>query len=183
MVYSSYQQQRILHYWRKGKKSTTIIVLLLRKEGFQVTAPGVLKFLKKFKETGSISRKVGSGRPSKITPDIFKIVEEQMKIDDETTATQLQKLLQDKGYNMSLATVLRSRRKLGWTFRGSSYCQLIRDVNKVKRLEWAKNYENISSIENVFGNVVWTDESTIQMETHRRYCCRKKGTQPKPKPR
>ena len=33
------------------------------------------KFLKKYEATGSISRRVGSGRPSKITAEIKQIVE------------------------------------------------------------------------------------------------------------
>ena len=58
-----------------------------------------------------------------------------MHIDDETTAHQLHRLLQSRGYKISLLTVLRCRRSLGWTFRGSAYCQLVRNVNKQ---EWAK---------------------------------------------
>ena len=61
-----------------------------------------------------------------------------MHIDDETIAHQLQWLLQSRGYKISLRTVLRCRRSLGWTFRGSAYCQLVRNVNKQKRREWAK---------------------------------------------
>ena len=139
---------------------------------------GVAKFLKHYKENGSITRKPGSGRPSKITMEIKQIVEEQMKKDDETTAYQLHSLLVAKGYNISLNTILRCRTSLGWTFRGSAYCQLIREVNKQKRLAWALQYQDDS-----FENVIWTDESTIQLENHRRYCCRKKGESAKPKPR
>ena len=32
-----------------------------------------------------------SGRPTKITPNILRIVEAKMQIDDETTAVQIQK--------------------------------------------------------------------------------------------
>ena len=46
---------------------------------------GVLKFLRKYHTTGSLRRRPGSGRPTKVTPDILRIVEEQME-DDETTA-------------------------------------------------------------------------------------------------
>ena len=75
-------------------------------------------------------------------------------------------------------SVLRCRTSLGWTFRGSAYCQLIREVNKTKRLEWAKLYKDDD-----FENVIFTDESTVQLESHRRFCCRKKGEAPRPKPR
>ena len=43
-------------------------------------------------------------------------------------------------YAMTLKTVLRCRAALGWTFRGSVYCQLIRQQNKVKRLQWAQEH-------------------------------------------
>ena len=40
-----------------------------------------------------------------------------------------------------------------------------------------------SSERHIFDDVIWSDECTVQMETHRRFCCRKKGEPPKPKPR
>ena len=64
--------------------------------------------------------------------EIKRIIEDQMRVDDETTAYQLHWLLTEKGYSITLRTVLRCRTALGWTFRGSAYCQLIREVNKIK---------------------------------------------------
>ena len=63
-----------------------------------------------------------------------------MRLDDETTAIQLHQLLISRGYNISKRTVLRCRTSLGWTFRGSAYCQLIREANKAKRLAFAQKY-------------------------------------------
>lgn len=34
-----------------------------------------------------------------------------------------------------------------------------------------------------FQNVVWTDETTVQLESHKRFCCRKNGIRPQYKPR
>ena len=82
--------------------------------------------------------------------------------------------------------------------RGSAYCQIIRykfsfryicseyvlyrrfdrEGNKVKRFEWCQEHQQDN-----FSDVIWTDESSIQLETHRRTCCRKIGQPPKPKPR
>ena len=112
----------------------------------------------------------------------MQIVEAQMQADDETTAVQLQKLLVDRGHPLSLKTILASRRQLGWTFRGSAYCQIIRKENKQKRLEWATKHLN-EAVNNEFEDVLWTDESSIMLECHRRFCWRKTGTQAKPKPR
>ena len=77
----------------------------------------------------TIARQPGSGRPS--PEEVKRIEEHQMRLDDETTAYQLHALLRGKGFPLSLRTVLRYRSSLGWTFRGSSYCQLIREANKV----------------------------------------------------
>ena len=63
----------------------------------------------------------------KISLRVLHIVEAQMQLDDKTTAVQLEKILADQGHKLSLKSILRSRSKLGWTFRGSAYCQLIRE--------------------------------------------------------
>uniref|UniRef100_A0A1X7SHC6 Transposase Tc1-like domain-containing protein n=1 Tax=Amphimedon queenslandica TaxID=400682 RepID=A0A1X7SHC6_AMPQE len=105
-----------------------------------------------------------------------------MRRDDETTAIQLQKLLVDQGHPLSLKTILASREMLGWTFRGSAYCQVIREANKQKRLDWALQYSQEAATDNGFEDVLWTDESSIQLECHRRFSYRKKGEPAKPKP-
>ena len=134
IVFSTYKRQRILHHYLEGHKAPTI-TKLLREEGLKASSVGISKFLIKYRETGSIGRKQGSGRPSIIMEEIKKVVE-QMRLDDETTAHQLHKMLMSKGYSISFSTILQCRTSLGWTFRRSSYCQLIRHANKVKRLEW-----------------------------------------------
>ena len=101
--------------------------------------------------------------------------------DDETTAFQIHKILSDRGYNISIWTILRCRKELGWTFRGSAYCQLIREANKIKRFDWAQQY--LDEAEDGFENVIFSDESSIQLETHKRFCFRKKGSAPRSKPR
>ena len=59
---------------------------------------GIAKLIKRVTETGSLERQSWSGRPSKVTPKIQAIVEEQMHRVDETTAVQLTKILRDLGY-------------------------------------------------------------------------------------
>ena len=137
MVYLFYKKQRILYLHRKGFRPPTI-QKILEKEGLTSTRIGIYKLLECFKNTGCIT----TGRPSKVTEEIKQIVEEQMRLDDETTAHQLHRILTSKGYNLSIDTILRCRSSLGWTFRGSAYCQLIRDVNKLKRYKWAVQYKD-----------------------------------------
>ena len=117
MVYTSHKKLRILHYHAQGYKPYAIAKVLEANEGLKLSRFGVAKFLKHYKETGAITRKPDSGRPSKVTREIKLLVDEQMKQDDETTAYQLHSLLVSKGYNISLETILRCRTSLEWTFR------------------------------------------------------------------
>ena len=180
MVYSNYKKQRILYFYFQGYKPPTI-TNFLREEGMSVSRRGIAKFVNRYRQTGSIARAPGSGRPTKVTAEVKKIVEEQMRLDNETTAVQLHVLLNSRGYQLSLRTILRCRTSLSWTFRGSSYCQLIREANKQKRLEWARKY--MDEAKDGFLDVIWTDECTAQLETHRLFCCRKLGVRPKNKPK
>ena len=66
---------------------------------------------------------------------------------------------------------------LGWTFRG---CQLIRDVNKQKKLDFA--WEHIPPVSDNFASILFTDKCSVQFESHRRQCCHKVGEPPKSKP-
>ena len=59
------------------------------KEGMITSRSGICKFIRHYKETGSIGRRPGSGRRSKITEEIKQIVEEQMRKDDETSWMRL----------------------------------------------------------------------------------------------
>ena len=90
------------------------------------------KFIAKYNKTGSLMHRPGSGCPSKITPEMKAIVEAKMKEDNEAPAYQLYALLVLNQFRIDVRIVLRFRFAFGWTFRGSAYCQLIREGNKVK---------------------------------------------------
>ena len=79
-----------------------------------------------------------------------------MQSDDETTATQLQHVL-------SLATIKRCHKGLGWTFQGSRCCQMIREANKLKCFEFA---QKCVSNQETLCNVIWSDETPVQLECH-----------------
>ena len=130
MVYIQYTKQRILKVFTEDNLRPPAIASILAQEGLTVSRQGIRKFLKRYHVRNTIARLQGSGRPSLISEEVCLFVE--MQTDDETTAYQLHTLLQHNGFLLSLRTVLRCRTQLGWTFRGSSYCQLIRETNKVK---------------------------------------------------
>ena len=55
---------------------------------------------------------------------------------------------------------------------------MIREPNIAKRLEWATNNKDM-----LFDDVIYTDETTVQMESHRRLCSYKRGQKPRYKPK
>ena len=124
-------KKQILRLYIVDRLRPSYIKEKLKEESFSSTRRGNLKFIKCFKRHRTTARLPGSGRPLSSTSVVCKIVEHQMRKDDETTASQLHALLVQKDYRMSIKTVLHCRQSLGWIFHGSSYCQLIREVNKV----------------------------------------------------
>ena len=161
MPYSDYLKTRAL-FFRSHGVSPGVVVKKLKEEGLHASRQGLAKFFRRYDETSSTARRQGSGRLSKLTPDVMQIVEEQMQRDDETTAVQLMCLLAAHHRPLSLSTILRCRQKLGWTFRGSAYCQLIRAANKAKRLEFARDF--LHEVATGFSDVVYTDETYIVMQ-------------------
>ena len=97
--------------------------------------------MKKYKQTGLVQRKPESGAAPKVTDEILRIIDDQMETDDETTTIELQQLLKSKGCNASFTSILCWRSNLSWSSKGTRYCQMIREANKEKRLQWAK--ENV----------------------------------------
>ena len=175
---SDYAKLRVLSLHWQGLKVSAIAEYLVLEDGIKLSKQGIRRFLKRFADRGTIARKPGSGCPPKMSPEVRQIIDSAMREDDETTATQLQARLTIHGVYVSLATIVRNRCQLGWVYRGSAYCQLIREVNKQKRLDFALSY-----LHDAFDDVIWSDETTVQLETHRRQCYRKDKEKPRPKPR
>ena len=171
-VLSKYAKQRIVALKGEGLNHCGV-VHALRREGISTSRHTVRRFYLRYREDGTINRRPGSGRPLKLAELSLVMVEQLMRQDDETTATQIHSFLVHNGVDVSLTTILSGRHTLGWTFRGSAYCQLIREANKQKRLEWAQLH-----LHDNFHDVVWTDETTIQLQSHKRYCCSKASEPP-----
>ena len=99
MVYSWYTKKRIIYYYEQGHRAPLIARLLLE-EDIVASRVGIAKLIGRYKRSGTIVRCPGSGRATIITPEIKTIIEEKMRLDDETTTEQLHVLLMslDLGY-------------------------------------------------------------------------------------
>ena len=126
-------------------------------------------------EEGSIGRKPESGLTGN------KLVGSHMEKDDELLLEDLKTALKKEGISVSVSSLHRWRQELGWTTKGTKYCQMVREANVEKRLDWARaNVEEIN-----LEKLVFTDDTTVQLENHCRVTCYKKGREPcyKPKPK
>ena len=152
----------------------------LKGEGLNVSYPSVARIVNKLKLTGSIENHARSGRPRKLNAEARSFIEDQMRANDETTSCQIQKRLQKHGITVHASTVRRSRKEQGWTLQNTRYCQMIRDANKAKRLEYA---QRVLDTGDTFHNVIFSDECSISLQQFRRTCYRKVNEPAKRKPK
>ena len=119
-----------------------------------------------FTAEGILARRPGSGRKSVITDEVRRIVEEQMRHDDETTASQLHIHLTSLGYTLNLQTAGRLWGGHLEEVPTASSCRM----SKSKRLDLARDHRSDN-----FADMIITDECSVQLESHRRRCCHKQG--------
>ena len=87
-----------------------------------------------------------------------------MKKDDEISLLDLSTKLVEKGINVSISSVHSWKEELGWTSKGTKYCQMIQEGNVAKRLDWAKvNVEDFNLDDLIF----YRRDHRIQLENHR----------------
>lgn len=171
----------IIRLRSKGKSIKETRAELSTKYNFQISAKSISKFLKRYKERNSLENAHKSGRPTEsVTSEIKEFIDKSYKDNDELSSPKLQKMLQEKfGVSFSRSKVKRLRRAIGWTITRNRYCQLIREANHAKRLEWCLKCLETGE---TFDNVVFTDESSIEMESHGPLTFRKEGQQGRLRP-
>ena len=145
----------------------------LEEEDVYITVRSLQRLCKKFCNIHTIKDLPRTSKTRKLSAEMSTLLDDMLKENDEITARQIREKLYEKfpDLNVSLATVKRVRRENGWVCTRPHYCQLIREVNKLKRKEWCQ--KQIDNKEK-FSNVVFTDECTVQLDHHGRLCFRKK---------
>ncbi|XP_041427169.1 uncharacterized protein LOC121396371 [Xenopus laevis] len=130
--------------------------------------------------------KTGCNRPTTTNNTVYRqtmsLVEEITKENDETTARQIKVFLATKyQQHLSLSTIRRMRRKLGWRYGKVRYSPMIRDVNKEKRVIQAQQWLNSGE---TFNDVIFTDETSVALERFARFAFNRKdhlSIKPRPK--
>ena len=156
----------------------------LADEGIVHSLKSIHMLIKKFKITKSVKDLPRRSRPKLLNFEQYSFIDKAMAENDEPTVNHLHDMLMNTYPNLQMSknTVKKARRDLGWVSTTPRYCQLIREVNKEKRLLFA--LQLIKDKEN-FGDIIWSDECSVQLERHSRRCYRRKGKpkslKPKPK--
>ena len=177
---SQYARKRIISLHSSGINRTKI-QKALDQEGIKTSRSAISLFLSRYSRTGDIGDAPRSGRNAKLAPEAIAYIEEKMQENDELTSRELkEKMANECDIQISEATIRRVRRKLGWKVENARYCQLVREPNKIKRMAFCLK---AFTEKDVFKNVIFTDETSVQMEQYARVCFHKDGTQPKRKGR
>ena len=97
-----------------------------------------------------------------------------MDNNNELTTIQLKDSLIERFPDLKTSerTIARARQELGWVHQTAKYAQLVREVNKGVRLDWA---EQMIKENEQFDNVIFTDESSFQVEYHAKKAYRRIG--------
>ena len=153
----------------------------LKDEGIAVSIKTLFLLVTKYKKTGMVADMPRAKREKLLNDEHYRVIDIALSQNDELTTRQLHSLLLEcfPGLRVSLSTVKRARYDLGWVVTSPKYCQMIRDGNKEKRLAWCRKMKQDKER---FDNVVFTDESSVMLETHRKKCYRRKGEPRKLKP-
>ena len=115
-------------HWKDNISS--IVEYLVSEDGIIMSKQSIWLFLKRYSERGIIARKERSGFPPKLSPATLEVIawhsyERRWWIDCYSASFQTSW----KEIYVSITTILQNRKTLGWIYRGSPYCQLIRNMN------------------------------------------------------
>ena len=173
---TSEQKARIIRLQSRGKGPSEI-VKLLAEDDVKISRWSVIKFLKRYRERQSLENAPRTGRPSEgVTIEVMNFIDAEMERNDKMTSPLLaRKIYEEFWLNFSIQKVKRLRKKLGWVMTSTKYCQLIREANQVKRLEFS---EQCLRANEQFDNVIFQDKCSVMMENHSKITFHRKREQP-----
>ena len=160
--------------WR-AKFKVKDIVDRLAEEDVKVSRTAIYNLLAKFMKTKSIGDIKRKPRSQRLSEEHYRFIDELMAEKTDLTSRQLYSAFKDAypTVEASISTIKRARRYLGWTAKRTRYCQLISEVNKEKRVEWCLDRVIAGDLD--LNDVIWTDECSVQLESHRKTMYHKQG--------
>ena len=158
-------KMKVIRLHKKGKRNYEILGILKEQDQFTISRRHLAVFIKKYNQTGFlISPRSKPHQSIHDKPEILDFIDRKLEGNNETPAPDLVRMLaQELTIDISESTVKRLRRKLGWLSTGSKYCQLVKEQNRPKRLDYGQRCLDTGE---TFDDVIFTDECTVAMESH-----------------
>ena len=130
----SYEARRRVISLYKANYSVLDISRRLEAEKVDVTARALYNLVQKYRLKGTIRDLPRRKMPQILTEEMKKFMEDNLLVNDELTSTAMKNLLLEKWPDLvvSISTIKRVRRRLGWVCTRPHYCQLIREVCTVR---------------------------------------------------
>lgn len=112
----------------------------------------------------------------------LEVVRKSLALNGQQSCTDLHKELRKDGAQHSISTTRRIIAAAGYTSATPRYTQLVRDANKEKRVKFC---EELIAQDDLLEDIIFTDESSIQLHHNKKTTYRLKGSLnpnlPKPK--
>ena len=181
-MYGEYTRNRILAL-ANANKTPTEIVSILREENIIIVRTTVARIIRRTREKMQGQQHPDRrGRPRKATSPVKRKIDEVYRRDPEVNASELKNVLENElpGIRIGVSTIKMARKAAGWICTQTRYCQMVRDANKIKRLEFCRK---IIETNDDFGNVIFTDESSVEIERATTIRFHKQGEMYKPTPK
>ena len=178
-MYGEYTRNRILAL-ANAYKTPTEIVGILREENIIIVRTTVARIKRRTREKmQGQQRPDRRGRPRKATSPVKRKIDEDYRRDPEINASELKNVLENElpGIRIGVSTIKRARKAAGWICTQTRYCQMVRDANKIKRLEFCRK---IIETNDDFSNVIFTEESSVEIERATTIRFHKQGEMYKP---
>ena len=125
----------------------------------------VRKWIFHWQEQRYLKDKHRSGQISKITPEITNYLDKQLEEYNELSSVELQRLVSRKFTVEVSPPIIRRylRTSLQWLVARTRFGPMIFDTNKKNRMDFARM---CLDTDDDFSNVVWIDESSVQLRRH-----------------
>ena len=129
----SYEARRRVISLYQSDYSVLEISKRLDVEKVDVTPRALYNLVKKYCLKGTIRDLPCRKMPQILTEEMKRFMEDKLRANDEVTSTMMKDLLLEKwpDLKVSIPTIKRVRRNLGWVCTRPHYCQLIREVSAV----------------------------------------------------
>jgi len=129
----SYEARRRVISLYQSNYSVLEISKRLDVEKVDVTPRALYNLVKKYRLKGTIRDLPRHKMPQILTEEMKRFMEDKLRTNDEVTSTMMKDLLLEKwpDLKVSIRTIKRVRRNLGWVCTRPHYCQLIREVSAV----------------------------------------------------